>query len=91
MQNTFIIKLFKQLESTDKAKEKDINFELKEYTDIKQIQECLSVGSCIAALDYDYHANKSINNRSQRQLQSDATETILLPILDDPVLSITLP
>ena len=53
MQNTFIINLFNQIQHTKEAKEKGVNFELKEYADVKQIEDCLSNGTCLAALDYN--------------------------------------
>ena len=70
-----------QLQRTDEK----FSFELVSYDDHAQISSCLTDGSCLAAIDYNY-----LDTLGSNSLTS-TTDLFRLPILDDPVLTITLP
>lgn len=66
----------------------EFSFELISYSEEKEITRCLDDGSCTVALDYSSTDNQP-SFSSGRSLMG--TERVALPILDDPVLSATIP
>ena len=81
MQNFFLFNLLGHLE----RKDRDLVFELVNYNSEEEIQACLADGTCLATLDYSGWTSRRVS----RALA--VTESIALPVLDDPVLNCTLP
>ena len=77
LQNAFLSSLFS---SIDKSGQPSFQYELVTYESQDAINACLRDGTCLASFNYE------------DDLQPDANaEQIELPILDDPVLSLTVP
>ena len=82
LQNDFVSNLLARIEN-----EGDFQFQLVSYQSLAEIEACLQDGTCVAAIDYEY------NGKGDVQLEDSVTnsERIPLSILDDPVLTCTLP
>ena len=78
MQNAFISNLFTQFEESEDG----FSYELVEKASETEIRACLTDGSCMAAANY---------GELYVQENQEGYDSISLPILDDPVLSVTLP
>ena len=78
-----MLNLFTQLNKMDE----DFQFELVSYSNESEIRECLQDGSCLASLKY---SDEEALVKEQKDT-SDLYKSIALPILDDPVISCTIP
>lgn len=66
----------------------DFSYELVNFTSEQEIKACLQSGKCLASLTYQTEPKGPIT----RELADEASlPSLSLPILDDPVITATIP
>ena len=93
LQNNFLANFLGHLEKIDNQ----FSFELQSFSSEVDLVNCLATGSCLASLDYSYKGKiqsdlrRRLDSGTEILQSSTGAEVLPLPILDDPVLSVTMP
>ena len=87
LQNDFMSKMFEHMAQDVE----DFSYELVNFTSEQEIKACLQSGKCLASLTYQTEPKGPITRELADDEGGSLPSSLPLPILDDPVITATIP